>query len=317
MVLQRTVKEAVSATGIGLHSGKKVEVTFRPAPADTGIVYTRTDLDPQVSIKCEPEAVRDTQLCTALVNLDGVRISTVEHLTAALSALGIDNLYVDVNAPELPVMDGSSQPFIYLFESTGIQELNAPKKFIRVKRPVRVEDGDKWAELTPSDAFSVDLTIDFNHPAMDKELQNFAMEFSGKNFVKELSRARTFCFMRDVEYMHSHNLALGGSLENAVVLDDFRVINPDGLRYPNEFVKHKMLDAIGDLYMNGHSILGNFKAYKTGHKLNNMLLRAVLADAANYEVIEIERERATNNAIDFLGERDCAPVMAGHKLVLN
>lgn len=316
MILQRTIREMVSATGIGLHSGSKVEVTFRPAPANTGIIYTRTDLNPPVSIKCEPEAVRDTQLCTALVNLDGVRISTVEHLTAALSALGIDNLYVDVNAPELPVMDGSSQPFIYLLESTGVQELSAPKKFIHLKRKVRVEDGDKWAELTPSDGFSLDLTIDFEHPAMDKELQHFYLNFSGNSFVKELSRARTFCFMRDVEYMHSHNLALGGSLDNAVVLDDYRVINPEGLRYPNEFVKHKMLDAIGDLYMNGHSILGHFKAYKTGHKLNNMLLRELLSDAANYEIVEIGAKQNSDTSIEFLGEKDFAP-LGGHQLVIN
>ena len=316
MILQRTIKETVSATGIGLHSGSKVTVTFRPAPADTGIIYTRTDLNPHVSIKCEPEAVRDTQLCTALVNLDGVRISTVEHLTAALSAMGIDNLFIDVNAPELPVMDGSAQPFIYLLESTGIQELPTPKKFMHVVKKVRVEDGDKWAEITPSDGFSLDLTIDFNHPAMDRELQHFHLDFSGKSFVKELARARTFCFMRDVEYMHAHNLALGGSLENAVVLDDYRVVNPEGLRYPNEFVKHKMLDAVGDLYMNGHSILGSFKAYKTGHKLNNMLLRAVLADASNYELIAIEGRTEQQNAINFLDEHEYNP-MGGHKLVLS
>ena len=316
MILQRTIKETVSATGIGLHSGSKVTVTFRPAPADTGIIYTRTDLNPHVSIKCGPEAVRDTQLCTALVNLDGVRISTVEHLTAALSAMGIDNLFIDVNAPELPVMDGSAQPFIYLLESTGIQELPTPKKFMHVVKKVRVEDGDKWAEITPSDGFSLDLTIDFNHPAMDRELQHFHLDFSGKSFVKELARARTFCFMRDVEYMHAHNLALGGSLENAVVLDDYRVINPEGLRYPNEFVKHKMLDAVGDLYMNGHSILGSFKAYKTGHKLNNMLLRAVLADASNYELIAIEGRTEQQNAINFLDEHEYNP-MGGHKLVLS
>lgn len=316
MVFQRTIRQAVSAAGIGLHSGSKVEVTFRPAPADTGIIYTRTDLDPKVSIRCEPEAVRDTQLCTALVNLDGVRISTVEHLTAALSALGIDNLFVEVNAPELPVMDGSAQPFIYLFETAGIKELPAAKKFINIKRPVRVEDGDKWAEIIPGEGFTMDLTIDFNHPAMDRELQHFTLDFSGRSFVKELSRARTFCFMRDVEYMHSHNLALGGSLENAVVLDDYRVINPDGLRYPNEFVKHKMLDAVGDLYMCGHSILGSFRAYKTGHKLNNMLLRAVLADAANYELTEIE-ERSAERSIAFLGNRTSGTEVSGGCLVLG
>lgn len=288
MIKQRTVKTEVSATGIGLHSGRKVQVTFRPAPANTGIVYTRTDLQPHVSIKCTPEAVRDTQLCTALVNTDGVRISTVEHMTAALAALGIDNLYVDVNAPELPVMDGSAQPFIYLFESVGVQDLPAPKTYLRVARKVRVEDKEKWAELIPGDGFSLDLTIDFNHPAMERDLQHLKFNFSGRAFASELSRARTFCFIRDVEYMHAHNLALGGSLDNAVVLDDYRVVNPDGLRYPNEFVKHKMLDAIGDLYMSGHSILGQFRAYKTGHTLNNMLLRALLSDARNFEAITFE-----------------------------
>ena len=310
MIKQRTVKTAVSAAGIGLHSGSKVTVNFRPAPADTGLVYTRTDLDPQVVIKCTPEAVRDTQLCTALVNLDGVHISTVEHLTAALSALGIDNLYIDVNAPELPVMDGSAQPFIYLFESTGIQDLAAPKTYLRVARKVRVEDGEKWAELNPSDGgFQLDLTIDFNHPAMERDLQHLVFNFTGRGFAAEISRARTFCFMRDVEYMHAHNLALGGSLENAVVLDDYRVVNPDGLRYPNEFVKHKMLDAIGDLYMSGRSILGAFKAYKTGHKLNNMLLRAFLSDAKNYELISFADDPAKvrSETFEFIDARIAEP----------
>ncbi|SPT68806.1 UDP-3-O-acyl-N-acetylglucosamine deacetylase [Anaerobiospirillum thomasii] len=294
MIAQRTVRETVSATGIGLHSGKAVKVTFRPAPANTGIVYTRTDLNPPVEMKCDATSVRDTQLCTALVNLDGVRISTVEHLTAALSALGIDNLYIDVNAPEIPVMDGSAQPFIYLFEATGVVDLNAPKQYFRVLRKVRVEDGDKWAELNPSDnGFSLDLTIDFTHPAMEKDHQRFVFDFSGNGFAKELSRARTFCFMRDVEYMHAHQLALGGSLENAIVLDDYRVINPDGLRYPNEFVKHKMLDAIGDLYMAGHSILGAFSAYKTGHALNNKLLRALLDNPLNFELVSFAQEESS------------------------
>ncbi|MCR5537531.1 MAG: UDP-3-O-acyl-N-acetylglucosamine deacetylase [Succinivibrio sp.] len=298
---QRTLKQAVSATGIGLHSGAKVEVTFRPAPANTGIIYTRTDLQPNVSMRCEPDAVRDTQLCTALVDLNGTRISTVEHLTAALCAFGIDNLYVDVNAPELPVMDGSAHPFIYLFESTGLVELDAPKYYLRVARKVRVEDQDKWAELLPNEGgFKLDLTIDFNHPAMDRELQHFILQFSGPAFARELARARTFCFMRDVEYMHAHNLALGGSLDNAVVLDDYRVVNPDGLRYPNEFVKHKMLDAVGDLYMNCHNILGDFKAYKTGHALNNKLLRALLSDEANYELMTITDDHKAEPAIEFL-----------------
>ncbi|MCI6907034.1 MAG: UDP-3-O-acyl-N-acetylglucosamine deacetylase [Succinatimonas sp.] len=305
MIKQRTIAKAVSLTGIGLHSGAKVQVSFRPAPANTGLVYTRVDLNPSVTIKCSADSVRDTQLCTALVNEQGVRISTVEHLTAALSALGIDNLYIDVNAPELPVMDGSAQPFIYLFGSTGIKELSESKKFLRVVRKVRVENEGKWAELTPSESgFHLDLQIDFNHPAMDKEKQHFAMNFTGEAFAHDVSRARTFCFMRDVEFMHSHNLALGGSLENAVVLDDHRVINPEGLRYEDEFVKHKLLDAIGDLYMDGHSILGNFKAYKTGHDLNNRLLRAFLSDSANYQIIEFNNEeQKVAEAINFLDSK--------------
>ena len=302
MINQRTILKPVSMTGIGLHSGAKVEVAFRPAPADTGIVYTRTDLNPNVTMKCTADNVKDTQLCTALVNESGVRISTVEHLTAALSALGIDNLFIDVNAPEIPVMDGSAQPFIYLFASVGIQELSSPKKFLRVVRKVRVENEGKWAELTPSESgFNLDLQIDFNHPAMDKDKQHYAMSFTGEAFARDVSRARTFCFMRDVEYMHAHNLALGGSLENAVVLDDHRVINPEGLRYEDEFVKHKLLDAIGDLYMDGHSILANFKAYKTGHDLNNRLLRALLSDSSNYEVIQFaDTQKAKSNVISFL-----------------
>ena len=302
MINQRTILKPVSMTGIGLHSGAKVEVAFRPAPADTGIVYTRTDLNPNVTMNCTADNVKDTQLCTALVNETGVRISTVEHLTAALSALGIDNLFIDVNAPEIPVMDGSAQPFIYLFASVGIQELSVPKKFLRVVRKVRVENEGKWAELTPSESgFNLDLQIDFNHPAMDKDKQHYAMSFTGEAFARDVSRARTFCFMRDVEYMHAHNLALGGSLENAVVLDDHRVINPEGLRYEDEFVKHKLLDAIGDLYMDGHSILANFKAYKTGHDLNNRLLRALLSDSSNYEVIQFaDTQKSKSNVINFL-----------------
>ncbi len=306
MICQRTINNSVSAAGIGLHSGAKVQVTFHPAPSGSGIVYTRVDLNPHVQIKCAPEAVRDTQLCTALVDPAGVRISTVEHLTAALAAFGIDNLIVEVNAPELPVMDGSAQPFIYLFESTGIKELEEPKQYLRVVRRVRVEDQDKWAELNPSDVgFSLNLTIDFNHPAMDRDSQCFEFNFTGRGFADELSRARTFCFMRDVEYMHAHNLALGGSLDNAIVLDDYRVVNPDGLRYSNEFVKHKMLDAIGDLYMAGRTILGSFSAYKTGHALNNKLLRALLSDARNYELISFAKEQGADDgkAFEFLDAR--------------
>lgn len=289
MIRQRTLKQSIQATGVGLHSGRKVSVTFRPAPANTGILYVRSDLEPAVTIKAEASAVRDTMLCTALVNEQGVRISTVEHLSAALSALGIDNLIVEVDAPELPVMDGSSHPFIYLLQSAGIEELNAAKQFIRIKKTVRVEEGDKWAELRPyNKGFRMDLRIDFQHPVFDPRKQRLRIDFSGTAFVKELSRARTFCFMKDVEYMHSKNLALGGSLENAVVLDEYRVLNEEGLRYDDEFVKHKMLDAVGDLYMCNHSILGDFAAYKTGHAVNNMLLRNLLADVEAWEMVTFE-----------------------------
>ncbi len=289
IIRQRTLKKAISASGIGLHSGRKVSVVFRPAPADTGIVYTRTDLNPHVVFQASADMVRDTELCTALVNDAGERVSTIEHLSAALSAMGIDNLYVDVDAPELPVMDGSAQPFIYLFENAGIQILDKPKQFIKIMKKVRVEFEGKWAELNPkATGFHLDLEIDFNHPAMDKELQHFSMEFTGQRFFKDVSRARTFCFMKDVEFMHAHNLALGGSLDNAIVMDDYKVLNPEGLRYPDEFVKHKMLDAIGDLYMNVRSIIGDFKAYKTGHHLNNMLLRALLEDASAYRIVTID-----------------------------
>ena len=280
MIRQRTLKQSVQATGVGLHSGRKVTVTFRPAPANTGIVYVRNDLQPAVEIRAQADAVRDTMLCTALVNDDGVRISTVEHLSAALAAFGIDNLIVEVDAPELPVMDGSSHPFIFLLQSAGIEELNAPKRYLRVRKTVRVEEGDKWAELKPyAGGFRMNLRIDFTHPVFDPSRQALSLNFSGQSFVRELSRARTFCFMKDVEYMHSKNLALGGSLENAVVLDDYRVLNEEGLRYEDEFVKHKMLDAVGDLYMANHTLLGEFSAYTTGHAVNNKLLRTLLADA--------------------------------------
>src|SRR5574344_1129628 len=293
MIKQRTLKQSVQATGVGLHSGRKVSVTFRPAPANTGILYVRSDLEPAVTIKAEAAAVRDTVLCTALVNEQGVRISTVEHLSAALATLGIDNLIVEVNAPELPVVDGSSQPFIYLLQSAGIEELNAATSFIRIKKPVRVEDGDKWAELRPyAGGFRINLRIAFSHPVFDPRQQSLSLEVSGAAFARDLSRARTFCFMKDVEYMHSKNLALGGSLENAVVLDEYRVLNEEGLRYDDEFVKHKMLDAIGDLYMCSHSILGEFVAYKTGHAINNLLLRTLLADAEAWEMVTFEEEAA-------------------------
>ncbi|MGN1357691.1 MAG: UDP-3-O-acyl-N-acetylglucosamine deacetylase [Succinivibrionaceae bacterium] len=307
MLKQRTLAKPVTVVGIGLHSGGKVTAVLRPASAGTGIVYTRTDLNPHVHFQCTADAVRDTQLCTALVNEDGVRISTVEHLSAALFAMGIDNLYIDVDAPEIPVMDGSSYPFVYLMSQAGVKDQKAPKEFIRVVKPVKVQDGEKWAMLEPSaSGLQMDLTIDFNHPAMDREKQSISVDFSGELFRSEISKARTFCFLRDVEFMHSHNLALGGSLENAVVMDDYHVINEEGLRYENEFVKHKLLDAIGDLYMGNRTILGHFSAYKTGHHLNNLMLRELLSHKECYEVVTFADEKAKKTPISFL-----APLSAG------
>ncbi|CED70496.1 UDP-3-O-acyl-N-acetylglucosamine deacetylase [Aliivibrio wodanis] len=291
MIRQRTLKSIVTMTGVGLHSGRKVTLTLRPAASNTGVIYRRTDLNPPVDFPADPESVRDTMLCTALVNDEGVRISTVEHLNAALAGMGIDNVVIEVDAPEIPIMDGSASPFIYLLQSAGIEELNTAKKFIRIKKPVRIEDGDKWAEIRPHNGFRLDFTIDFNHPAIDSDDQKLVFDFSSQSFIKDISRARTFGFMRDIEYLQSQNLCLGGSFDCAIVLDDYRILNEDGLRFDNEFVTHKVLDAVGDLYMCGHSILGELSAYKSGHALNNQLLRAVLADQEAWEWTTIEDEQ--------------------------
>lgn len=289
MIKQRTLKQAAKVTGIGLHSGKKVTLTLRPAPANTGIIYARTDLNPVVYFPASADSIRDTTLCTCMINDDGVRISTVEHLNAAMSALGLDNLIVEVDAPEIPIMDGSSSPFIYLLLDAGIEEQNAPKKFIRIKQTVRVEEGDKWAEFKPySHGLRLDFTIDFTHPMITKEVRNYKMEFSAQHFIQQLSRARTFTFMKDVEYLQSIGLALGGSLDNAIVLDEYRILNEEGLRFKDELVRHKMLDAVGDLFMCGYNILGDFKAYKSGHGLNNKLLRAVLANQSAWEFVTFD-----------------------------
>lgn len=291
MIRQRTLKSIVQMTGVGLHSGRKVTLTLRPAASNTGVIYRRTDLNPPVDFPADPESVRDTMLCTALVNDDGVRISTVEHLNAALAGMGIDNVVIEVDAPEIPIMDGSASPFVYLLQSAGIEELNTAKKFIRIKKPVRIEDGDKWAEIRPYNGFRLDFTIDFNHPAIESDDQKLVFDFSSQSFIKDISRARTFGFMRDIEYLQSQNLCLGGSFDCAIVLDDYRILNEDGLRFANEFVTHKVLDAVGDLYMCGHSILGEISAYKSGHALNNQLLRAVLADQEAWEWTTIEDEQ--------------------------
>ncbi len=281
---QRTLKNQITATGVGLHTGQKVYLTLKPAPINYGIVFCRTDLETPVEIKAHPDSVGDTSLSTGLVK-DGVRISTVEHLLSALAGLGIDNACVDVSAPEVPIMDGSAAPFVFLIQSAGITEQNAPKRFLRIKRTVRVEDGDKWARFDPYEGFKVAFSIDFDHPVFKRSCRRAELDFSSTSFLKEVSRARTFGFMRDIERLHERRLALGGSLDNAIVLDDYRVINEDGLRYEDEFVKHKILDAIGDLYLLGHSLIGSFSGHKSGHALNNRLLRILLAEADSWELV--------------------------------
>jgi UDP-3-O-[3-hydroxymyristoyl] N-acetylglucosamine deacetylase len=288
MLGQRTLKNSIRAQGVGLHSGQKVLMTLRPAAPDTGIVFRRTDLDPPVDVPARAENVGDTQLGTTLINGKG-RVSTVEHLLSAFAGLGIDNAHVDVSAPEVPIMDGSAGPFVFLLQSAGFEEQRAPKKFVRIRQRVRVEDGDKWAEFRPFDGFKVNFEIEFNHPLFKRRSQKASMDFSTTSFLKEVSRARTFGFMRDLEMMRARNLALGGNLDNAIVLDDFRVLNEDGLRYEDEFVKHKILDAIGDLYLLGHSLIGEFSGHKSGHKLNNLLLRKLIAEPAAWESVVFEK----------------------------
>ncbi|OBS09066.1 UDP-3-O-acyl-N-acetylglucosamine deacetylase [Acidihalobacter prosperus] len=290
MIRQRTLKNAIRATGVGLHTGEKVLLTLHPAPVDAGVVFRRVDLDPPVAIKATPQNVGDTRLSTTLVQA-GVSISTVEHLLSAVAGLGIDNLTVDVSAPEVPIMDGSAGPFVFLIQSAGIVEQHAPKRYIRIKRRVTVEDGDKWARFEPFDGFKVGFGIDFDHPMFKNGVQFTELDFSSTSFVKEVSRARTFGFMRDIETLRARNLALGGSLENAVVLDDYRVLNEDGLRYEDEFVKHKVLDAIGDLYLLGHSLIGAFTGYKSGHALNNRLLRTLIEQEDAWEEVTFDDER--------------------------
>ncbi|ROR29691.1 UDP-3-O-[3-hydroxymyristoyl] N-acetylglucosamine deacetylase [Inmirania thermothiophila] len=284
MIAQRTLKNVIRATGVGLHTGEKVYLTLRPAAPDTGIVFRRVDLDEPVEIRATPENVGDTCLSTTLER-DGVRISTVEHLLSAFAGLGIDNAYVDVSAPEVPIMDGSAGPFVFLIQSAGVEEQGVPKRFIRIRRPVVVEDGDKWARFDPYDGFKVAFEIDFDHPVFRGRRQRAEIDFSSTSFIKEVSRARTFGFLSDIERLRERRLALGGSLDNAVVVDDYQVVNEDGLRYEDEFVKHKILDAIGDLYLLGHSLIGAFSGYKSGHALNNRLLRRLVAEEDAWEVV--------------------------------
>jgi UDP-3-O-[3-hydroxymyristoyl] N-acetylglucosamine deacetylase len=287
VIKQRTLKNIIRATGVGLHTGEKVYLTLRPAAADTGIVFRRVDLDQPVEIEAKATNVGDTTLSTTLVNGE-VRVSTVEHLLSALAGMGIDNAYIDLNAPEVPIMDGSAGPFVFLIQSAGIEEQNAPKRFIRIKRNITVEDGDKWVRFEPFDGFKVGFAIDFDHPAFREDYQAAEVDFSTTSFVKEVSRARTFGFMSQIETLRDNNLALGGSLDNAVVVDDYRILNEDGLRYVDEFVKHKILDSIGDLYLLGHSLIGAFSGHKSGHALNNKLLCTLLEQQDAWEEVTFD-----------------------------
>ena len=287
MVKQRTLRNAIKATGVGLHSGEKVFLTLRPAPVDTGIVFRRTDLDPVVDIHAFAKNVGDTTLSTTLEE-SGVRVDTVEHLLSAFAGLGVDNAIVEVSAAEVPIMDGSAGPFVFLIQSAGIAEQEAAKKYIRILRPIEVSDGDRVARFEPYDGFKISFRIYFDHPAFASENQYASLEFSSSTFVKEISRARTFGFMRDFEYLRANNLALGANFNNAIAMDEYRILNEDGLRYDDEFVKHKILDAVGDLYLLGHSLIGHFIAEKSGHGLNNLLLRELICHPETWEYMTFE-----------------------------
>lgn len=291
MIKQRTLKNMIRATGVGLHSGETVYLTLRPAAPDVGIVFRRVDLDPVIEIEAKAKNVGETALSTTLVDDQGHKVSTVEHLLSALAGLGIDNAYVDLNAAEVPIMDGSAGPFVFLIQSAGIEEQNVAKKFIRIKKEVFLENGDKWGKFEPFDGFKVSFTIDFKHPAFTGRPQQVEVDFSSTSFVREVSRARTFGFMKDIEKLRENNLALGASVDNAIALDDYRIVNEDGLRYEDEFVRHKVLDAIGDLYLLGYSLIGAFSGYKSGHEVNNMLLRKLLAQEDAWELVSFEDEK--------------------------
>jgi UDP-3-O-[3-hydroxymyristoyl] N-acetylglucosamine deacetylase len=287
MTQQRTLKNVIRATGVGLHSGEKVYMTLRPAPVDSGIVFRRIDLEPAVEIPADAQLVSETTLCTGL-SREGAKVMTVEHLMSAMAGLGVDNAYVELSSAELPIMDGSAGPFVFLLQSAGVAEQNAPKRFIRIKHPVEARDGDKIARFTPYDGFRLGFTVVFDHPMIPASQSRAEVEFSTAAYIREVARARTFGFMRDLEYMRERNLGLGGSMDNAIVLDEFRVLNDDGLRYADEFVRHKILDAVGDLYLAGHPILGAYEGFKSGHALNNKLVRALLATPTAWEEVTFE-----------------------------
>jgi UDP-3-O-[3-hydroxymyristoyl] N-acetylglucosamine deacetylase len=288
MLRQRTLKSLIRASGVGLHTGQKVRITLRPAPANTGIVFRRVDLAPPVDVPARAELVGEARLASTLVKGD-VKIHTVEHLMSALGGLGVDNAFVDLDAPELPIMDGSASPFVLLIQQAGVEQQAAPKRFLRVTRRVEVTEGDKWARLEPYEGYRLSFSIDFRHPVIERSTQSVSVDFADTSYLREIARARTFGFMHEVENLRESGLALGGGLENAVVLDEYRVLNAEGLRFADEFIRHKLLDAVGDLYLLGNPLLGAFSAHKSGHALNNRLLRAALADAGALQAVTFER----------------------------
>ncbi|SSY70575.1 UDP-3-O-acyl-N-acetylglucosamine deacetylase [Alysiella crassa] len=295
---QRTLAKTITATGVGLHSGERVSLTINPAPVHYGIAFRRTDLAGAQGevIKLHPNLINDTRLSSTIVTEHGTRVGTIEHIMSALAAYGVDNALIELNAPEIPIMDGSSLPFIFLLQDAGIIEQNAPKKFIRILKTVEVQEAGKWVKFEPYDGFKVALTIEFDHPVFNQSPPRFEIDFAGQSYIEEIARARTFGFMQEVEFMRKNGLGLGGNLSNAIVIDETDVLNPDGLRYPDEFVRHKILDAIGDLYIVGHPIIGAFEGYKSGHAINNALLRAILADESSFEWVEFGENEDTPNA---------------------
>jgi UDP-3-O-[3-hydroxymyristoyl] N-acetylglucosamine deacetylase len=299
MIKQRTLHSTVTAVGVGLHSGEKVELTLHPAAIDTGIVFRRSDLPHSAPIKIGPEGINDTRLSSTLVQGE-VRIGTIEHLMSALAGLGIDNIQIDVTAPEIPIMDGSAAPFVYLLQQAGVVDQKKPKRFIRVKKKIEIKDGDKWVQLNPHEGYQIRLTIEFNHPVFKKSTQTVFLDFANTSYISEIARARTFGFIHEVEYMRTNNLGRGGSMENAIVLDEYRVLNQGGLRFEDEFVRHKALDAIGDLYVLGHPIIGTFSGFKSGHAMNNKLLRALLQDPEAWEWVSFSRDDEVPNAFHRL-----------------
>lgn len=297
MARQRSIRDAVAGSGIGVHSGKRVDIRLLPAPADSGITFRRTDLDTPAEIPARANLVRDTQLCTALVDDRGVRVATIEHLMSALAGVGIDNLIIELNAPEVPIMDGSAAPFVYLLQQAGIREQDAAKRFIQILEPVEVREGDKWARLSPFAGCRFDFAIDFDHPVFRHRNNQTRLDFSSRRYIREISRARTFGFLRDIEYLQSHGLTLGGGLDNAIVVDDYRVLNEQGLRFDDEFVRHKLLDAVGDLYLLGAPLIGHYQGHKSGHDLNNKLCLALQNAPQSWCWTELDHD--SNIEIDY------------------